>query len=399
MNIKQTEQNYLMHTYKRYDLVVKKAKDKYIWSDKGKKYLDFFSGISVCNLGHANSKVNAAAKKQIDAFVHVSNLYYMAPQVNLAETIIKKSFGKGKVFLANSGAEANEGAIKLARRWGELNPGKQGAKFEIISFENSFHGRTLTTLSCTGQTKFNASYKPMPEKFHYAKFNDIASVKKLINPKTAAVILEVVQGEGGIVIADAKFLKDLRKLCDDNNILLIFDEIQCGMGRTGKLFAWQNYNVKPDIFTLAKAIANGFPLGAVVAGAKVADVFTYGDHGSTFGGNPVSSAAAVEVFKQMTPKFLNTVSANGKYFISKLKLLEKKYSVIKQVRVVGLMAGVELNCSGKDIVNFAFDKGLLINVTQDTVLRFLPPLTVTKKDIDKVIKILESAIKCQTSKK
>ena len=400
MNTKQQENKYLMKTYKRYDVSFKKAKGQFVWDENGKKYLDFFSGISVCSLGHCNSLVNLAIKKQVDNFVHCSNVYYSKPQVEIAKALLEKSFKNGRVFLANTGAEANECAIKIARKWGFDNPYKDGTKrYEIISFENSFHGRTLATLAATGQERFHTAFKPLQEKFLFAKFNNIESVKQLIGKKTVAVIIELVQGEGGINIADKKFVKDLRKLCDDNNLLLICDEIQCGLARTGKMFAWQHYGIKPDVFTLAKAIANGLPLGAIVANKKVATVFNYGDHGSTFGGNPVSCAAAVATIKQMTPKLLKDVSEKAKYFVKNLNELKKKYSCIKEVRNLGLLVGVELYFAGKDIVDFCINRGLLINCTQGNILRFLPPFIITKKDIDKAVKILGDALKWQTLKK
>ena len=336
----------------------------------------------------------------MDWFVHCSNVYYSKPQVEVAKALLDKSFKNGRVFLANTGAEANEGAIKIARKWGSDHPLKDGTKrYEIIAFKNSFHGRTLATLAATGQEKFHVPFKPLQQKFVFAEFNNIDSVKKLINKNTVAVMIELVQGEGGINIADKKFVKDLRKLCDDKNLLLICDEIQCGLARTGKTFAWQHYGIKPDIFTLAKAIANGLPLGAVVADKKVAEVFNYGDHGSTFGGNPVSCAAAAATLKLITPKLLKDVTDKSKYFVKKLNELKKKFSCIKEVRSLGLLVGVELDFAGKDIVEFCIAKGLLINCTQGNVLRFLPPFVITKKDIDKAIKILEDAIKWQTLKK
>lgn len=400
MNTQQQENKYLMKTYKRYNVSVKKSKGQYVWDENGKKYLDFFSGISVCSFGHGNPAVISAIKKQLDLFVHCSNVYYSKPQVEVAKALLDKSFKNGRVFLANTGAEANEGAIKIARKWGSDHPLKDGTKrYEIIAFKNSFHGRTLATLAATGQEKFHVPFKPLQQKFVFAEFNNIDSVKKLVNKNTVAVMIELVQGEGGINIADKKFVKDLRKLCDDKNLLLICDEIQCGLARTGKTFAWQYYGIKPDIFTLAKAIANGLPLGAVVADKKVAEVFNYGDHGSTFGGNPVSCAAAVATLKLITPKLLKDVTDKSKYFVKKLNELKKKFSCIREVRSLGLLVGVELDFAGKDIVEFCIAKGLLINCTQGNVLRFLPPFVITKKDIDKAIKILEDAIKWQTLKK
>jgi predicted acetylornithine/succinylornithine family transaminase len=401
MDTKQKEAKYLMQTYKRFDIAVRKAKGQYLWDENGKKYTDFFSGISVCNLGHCNPIVNSAIKKQLDIFLHVSNLYYAKPQADLAEALVTKSFGKGaRVFFANSGAEANEGALKMARKFGKLHKTKNNHdRYEIISFKNSFHGRTLATLSATGQEKFHEIITPLVEKFVFADFNNINSVKKLINAKTVAVMIEPFQCEGGMIPADKEFLKQLRQLCNKNDLLLIFDEIQCGMGRTGKFLAWQHYGVKPDIFTLAKSLANGLPLGAVVADKKIANLFVFGDHGSTFGGNPVSCVAGIAVLKLMTPKLLKGVSAKAKYFIKKLNELKKKYPSIKEIRNIGLLIGVELDLTAKDIVEFCLNKGLLINSPKEHVLRFLPSFVITKKDIDFAIKILGDALKCQTLKK
>jgi predicted acetylornithine/succinylornithine family transaminase len=395
MNIKQIEDKHFMRIYKRANLVVKKAKNQFVWDDKGRKYLDFFSGISVCNLGHCNSKVLKAIKLQLDNFMHVSNLYYAPVQVKLGEELAKRAFSKARVFLANSGAEANECAIKLARKWGYLNPSKLGNRYEIICFNNSFHGRTMATIAATGQKKFHNYLKPLQEKFVFANFNDINSIEKLINNRTVAVMIEPVQGEGGIILAEKKFLKDLRALCDKNNLLLIFDEIQCGIGRTGKFYAFESFGVKPDIVTMAKSLANGLPLGAVIADEKCADVFTYGDHGSTFGGNPVSCAAALAVSKTITTKFLYNLSKISDYLCKKLEVLKNKYSIIKEVRGVGLILGVDLTINGKDIVNYCLEKRLIINCTHDTVLRLLPSLIITKKDIDCAIKILEEALRWQ----
>jgi acetylornithine/N-succinyldiaminopimelate aminotransferase len=395
MNIKQIEDKHFMRTYKRANLVVKKAKNQFMWDDKGKKYLDFFAGISVCNLGHCNDKILKAVKLQLDKFAHVSNLYYASVQVKLGEELVKRAFPEARVFLANSGAEANECAIKLARKWGYLNPSKFGNRYEIICFNNSFHGRTMATMAATGQKRFHNYLKPLQEKFVFAEFNDISSIKKLINNRTVAVMIEPVQGEGGIFPAEKKFLKDLRILCNKNNLLLIFDEIQCGIGRTGKFYAFESFGVKPDIVTMAKSLANGFPLGAAVACKKCADAFTYDDHGSTFGGNPVSCAAALAVSKMMTAKFLYNSSKISDYLRKKLEVLRNKYSIIKEVRGVGLILGIDLTINGKDIVNYCLEKGLIINCTHDTVLRLLPPLIITKKDVDCSIKILEEALKWQ----
>jgi predicted acetylornithine/succinylornithine family transaminase len=392
MNIKQIENEYFMHTYKRSNLIVKKTKNQFVWGEKGKKYLDFFSGISVCNVGHCNDFVVKAIKSQVDSYMHASNLYYSPVQVKLGQKLSKKTFSGGKIFLANSGAEANECAIKLARKWGFINPSKEGNRYEIICFDNSFHGRTMATIAATGQKKFHEYLNPLQEKFVFAKFNDIESVKKLINSRTVAVMIEPIQGEGGILPACKKFIKDLRTVCDKNNLLLIFDEIQCGVGRTCKFYAFENYDVKPDIVTMAKSLANGLPLGAAVASKRCADAFVYGDHGSTFGGNPVSCASALAVLKIMNSKFLNNSLKVSKYLFSKLEVLKTKHSIIREIRGMGLIVGIDLSISGKNIVDYCLSKGLIINCTHETVLRLLPALIITKKDVDIAVKIIDEAL-------
>ena len=386
MNIYKTEKKYVVQTYKRCNLFLVKGKGMNVWDEAGKKYMDFFAGISVCNLGHCHTAVVKSIKEQVGKLMHVSNHYYTYPNIKLAEELIKRSF-PGKVFFSNSGAEANECAIKLARKWGSSKK-----KYEIIAFDNSFHGRTLATLSATGQKKFHKGFEPMLPGFKFAEFNDILSVKKHINKKTVAVMIEPVQGEGGVVPAKTEFLKDLRKLCDKHGILLIFDEIQTGMGRTGKLFSFQGFGVKPDIFTLAKSLSGGLPFGATIAKESVACAFQYGDHGSTFGGNPVSSSAALAVIKLIDAKMLAYVRNTGEYFKTKLEALKSKYSFIKEVRGIGLMLGLELDFDGKDIVKSCQDKGLIINCTHGNVLRFLPPLIIAKKDIDTAISILDKVL-------
>ncbi|MDR1784305.1 MAG: aspartate aminotransferase family protein [Endomicrobium sp.] len=393
MNIKQIEEKYFMRTYKRVNLVVKKAKGQFLWDENGKKYLDFFAGISVCNVGHCNDSVIKAAKEQLDSFAHISNLYYVPSQIKLGEELTKRIFPDGRVFFSNSGAEANECAIKLARKWGFLNSSEnRNNKYEIICFRNSFHGRTLATLSATGQEKFHKFFRPLQEKFVFAEINDIESVKKFVSERTVAIMIEPIQGEGGLIPSEKMFLKELRTLCDKNDLLLIFDEIQCGMGRTGKFCAFENYDVRPDIVTLAKSLANGLPLGAVVASKKCAEIFVYGDHGSTFGGNPVSCAAALEVLNILNSRFLNDSLEVAKYLFLKLEDLKEKYSIIKDIRGFGLMLGVDLTINGSNIVDYCLDKGLIINCIHDTVLRLLPPLIITKSDVDFATRILDEAL-------
>lgn len=389
MNIFNTEKKYILQTYKRQNVCFVKAKDKYAWDDKGLRYLDFFTGISVCNMGHSPRKVIEAIKKQYGTLAHVSNHYYTVPQAKLSELLIKKSFKRGKIFLSNSGAEANECAIKLARKYG--NP---AGAYEIISFNNSFHGRTMATLSATGQKKFHKYFNPFLKGFKFAVFNDINSVKRLLTLKTCAVIIEPIQGEGGVYPAERKFLQELRALCNKHKLLLIFDEIQCGMGRAGKLFAYQHYAVEPDVITLAKTIAGGLPLGITMVKDKYSQVLQFGDHGSTFGGNAVSCAAAIANLQLIgSRKTLDNVVKTGRYLLDKLLILKDKYpSIIKDVRGAGLMLGLEIEGDGSKIVEKCLHKGLIINCTQAKILRFLPPFTINKKDVDTAVKIIESCL-------
>ncbi len=389
MNYKETEKKYIAQTYKRQNAIFVKAKGKYIWDINGKKYLDFFTGVSVCNLGHNHPLIIKAIKKQADALVHVSNHYYTLPQINLAKMIIEKSFKKGKLFFSNSGAEAVETAIKIARKYGSVN-----AQYEVIAFNSSFHGRTYGALSSTGQEKLHQGFKPLVPGIKFAKFNDIVSVKKAFTKKTCAVLIEPIQGEGGVNIASKKFLQELSAFCKKNKILLIFDEVQCGLGRTGKLFAYQYYGVEPDIIVLAKSIANGLPLGITVINGKHQDLLQPGDHGSTFGGSLVACAAAIETLKCLdNKKLLANVNSTGAYFLSKLNDLKKKYpAIIKEVRGVGLMIAVELYTDGSGIVAKALEKGLIINCTQGKIIRFLPSFHITKKDVDTALKVVDSIL-------
>jgi len=387
VNYFEAEKMYIFQTYKRNPVLFVKGKGKYLWDDKGKKYLDFFSGISVSSLGHCHPQVVKAIRTQSEKLIHASNLYYTEPQIKLARLLSESSMG-GKVFFSNSGAEANECAIKLARKFG-----KSTGRHEIISFENSFHGRTIATLSATGQKKFSKGFEPMLAGFKFAKFNDIASVKKLIGKKTCAIIVEPVQGEGGVHFAEKSFLKGLRELCNKKKLLLIFDEIQCGLGRTGKIFAYKNYGVVPEVLTLAKSLGGGLPIGATISKNEIAKTFGFGDHGSTFGGNPVCCAAAVEVLKIVgNANLLKNISKTGSYFISELKKLQKRHPLIKEVRGLGLMIGIELGAEGKNIVSGCLKKGLLTNCTQNTILRFLPPLIINKKDVDAAVSILSDVL-------
>jgi acetylornithine/N-succinyldiaminopimelate aminotransferase len=379
--------NFFLKTYRKYNIVFVKGDGKYIYDNKGNKYLDFFSGLSVCNLGYKDKKLVDTLIHQAKLIWHCSNLFYSLPQQKLAELIVEKTFPAAKVFFSNSGAEANECAIKLVRKYGSKTN-----RYEIITFKNSFHGRTIATLSATGQKKVQKGFEPLLKGFKYAKFNDINSVKNLVNKHTVAIMIEPIQGEGGVIPAEQEFLKELRKLCDKKNLVLIFDEIQTGFGRTGEFFAYQYYKVKPDIITLAKSIANGIPLGATVVDKKYADVFDYGDHGSTFGGNLLACSVAVEVMKKINDKLLSHVKNVGEYFYNKLAELKNKYKFVNSVRGVGLMLGMELNFPCRNVVEKCLQNGLVINVTQEKVLRFLPPIIIEKSDVDNAVKILDNVL-------
>jgi acetylornithine/N-succinyldiaminopimelate aminotransferase len=378
------ESKYVMRTYGRLPVVLVEGKGIYVYDINGKKYIDFLAGIAVNNVGHCNPRVVEAIKNQAEKLIHVSNIYYNIPQVELAKKLVNLS-GLDKAFFCNSGAEANEAAIKLARKYGK-SIGKDGG--EIITMENCFHGRTLTTITATAKPKYQEGYEPLPQGFKYIPFNDIEALKESVSNKTVAIMIEPIQGEGGIHVADKEYLRAVRDLCDDENIILIFDEIQCGAGRTGKMFAYEHYGVKPDIMTLAKALGGGVPIGATLAKEEIAKVFTPGSHGTTFGGNPLACSAALASVDVIEGLLENTQKM-GDYLTSRLKELMEKYDFIKEVRGMGLMIGAELTFNGGDIVNKMLEKGYLINCTSDTVLRFLPPLMVEKDHINGMIEALD----------
>jgi len=375
----------IMPTYNKVPLVFVKGKGSKLWDIQGKLYLDFFPGWGVGNLGHCHPKVMQGVRDQISKLIFVSNNYYHPFQAKLAKELIYQSF-PGKVFFANSGAEANEGAIKLVRKFGK-------GRYEIITFENAFHGRTLATLAATGQKKYQAGFEPMPEGFKQVKFNDLEAVKQALTDKTVAIMLELIQGEGGVNVADKDFVLALRKLCDEKKLLLIIDEVQTGIGRTAKMFCYQNYGIVPDVMTLAKSLGGGMPIGAMVVKKELSDLITPGMHATTFGGGPVICRAALGVFKAMQQdKILKNCRNMGEYLLEKLQLLKNSYPVIKEVRGMGLMFGVELSIEGKQIVQKCIEQGLLINCTHDKVLRLMPALNITKNEIDKAIKILANVL-------
>jgi len=382
--------NYIMGTYRRFPIVLTKGKGVRVWDSNGKEYLDFVAGIAVCSLGHSHPVVVEAIKRQVETLMHVSNLYYIEPQINFARRLVENSFAD-KVFFCNSGAEANEGAIKLARKYAFENmaPGC----CELITMNDSFHGRTLATITATGQKKFQVGFEPLPEGFKYVPYNDLEALAAAVTDRTCGVLLEPIQGEGGIRIPDDDYLRKVRALCDDKGILMILDEVQVGMGRTGRLFACEHDGVKPDIMTLAKALGNGFPMGAVLATDRVAAAFVPGSHASTFGGNPLAMAAGLAVLETMLKDgFLENCRRLGKYFLESLENLKIKYPFVEEVRGRGLILGMELTFEGADIVRSCMEKGLLINCTNGNVLRFVPPLIITESDVDKAVEILDGAM-------
>jgi len=383
-------QKYIINSYRRQPLALVRGKGTRVWDSQGKEYLDFVAGLATLNLGHCHPKVSKAICDQARKIMHTTNIYHILPQIELAELLVKNSV-MDRAFFCNSGAEANEAAIKLARKYSRQ---KSGRGYKIISTLNSFHGRTYGGLSATGQDKFRKGFEPMLPGFVFVEFGDIAQLKKAVDKKTCAVILEVVQAEGGVNIPPKGYFRAVRKLCDRNKMLLILDEVQTGMGRLGKLFGYEWAGVKPDILTLAKALGNGFPIGAMLARKEVAEVFVPGSHASTFGGNFLASAAALASAKTIIEgKLWRKAEKTGAYFLSRLKKLQEKHPSIKQVRAAGMMLGAELAIDKCERVLEAMrDKGFLINLTQGRVLRFIPPLIVSKTEIDKMIKSLDAVL-------
>lgn len=376
-----------MPTYARVPLIFVKGKGMKLVDVDGRIYLDFFPGWGVSALGHCHPKVVSAVREQIGKLIHLPNNYLSVQQARLAKELIYWTF-PGKVFFANSGAEANEAAVKLARAYGS----KDG-RYEIISFKNSFHGRTLAALTMTGQSKYQEGFQPLPEGFRTVAFNDIKAFKDAVTEKTAAVIIELIQGEGGINVADKDYILSLRKICDENRLLMIIDEVQTGMGRTGKMFAYEHYGVKPDAITLAKALGGGLPIGAMIVKKEMADVLTAGKHASTFGGSPLVCKAALAALRAIQKeKLLANARKMGEYLKESLLELAGRHKVIKEIRGIGLMLGVELSIEGKPVVEECLKDGLLINCAQGKVLRLLPALNVEKKQIDKAINIIDRAL-------
>ncbi|WP_031516779.1 acetylornithine transaminase [Desulfofalx alkaliphila] len=386
----ETGSKYVMNTYGRLPMALVEGKGVKVWDAEGKEYLDFVAGLAVNSLGHSHPRVVKAIWRQANTLMHVSNLYHIEPQVELAKLLVENSCAD-KVFFCNSGAEANEAAIKLARKHAKMKLGQD--KFEIITAKQSFHGRTLAAITATGQPKYQQGFEPLPPGFKYVPFNDLEALEKAVGPNTCAVMLEPIQGEGGVNPAGREYLKGVAQICKDKNLLLIFDEVQCGLGRTGKFLAYQLYGVEPDIFTLAKALGNGFPIGAMLAKDEVAHSFQPGDHASTFGGNPLAAAAALATMQVMLHEgVIENAAQMGEYLKNKLGQLAERHSKIKEIRGAGLMLGAELSGPGAEVVNRCREKGLLINCVNNTVLRFLPPLTVTQREIDTAVDILDKAL-------
>ena len=385
----QLDNTYHMTTYSRLPVTFVKGRGTKLWDDTGKEYLDLVSGIGVANVGHCHPMVIDAIKNQVETLMHVSNLFYTEPQLELAKKMAEISFGD-RCFFGNSGAEANEGAIKLARRYAKI---KGRNAYEIITALRSFHGRTMKTLAATGQPDKQRPFEPLPPGFKHVPLNDIEALKKEINEKTCAVMLEVIQGEGGVYPCDAGYLKEVRTLCDEYDILLIFDEVQTGMGRTGNMFAYEGVGVEPDIMTLAKGIGSGLPIGVVVARDEVA-LFKPGEHGSTFGGGPVVCAAALATIKVIEEERLVDNSRNvGAYMKGKLEAMKESGSLIKDIRGTGLMLAIELTeDKARGIILDLLEEGIIANNIGNNIIRFLPPLSITEAEVDRALSILERLI-------
>ncbi|MFZ6017656.1 MAG: acetylornithine transaminase [Nitrospirota bacterium] len=383
---------YIMNTYERLPVVLRKGRGMKVWGSDGKEYLDFAGGVAVNCLGHCHPRVVIAIQKQAQRLLHVSNFYHIEPQIKLAKLLVEHSFAD-KVFFCNSGAEANEAAIKLARKYAREHISQNC--YEIITAQNSFHGRTLATLTATGQEKFQHGFEPLMPGFRHVLFNDIAAIRKAITKDTCAIMLEPIQGEGGVKLPDHNYLKEVRELCNKHNILLILDEVQTGVGRTGKLFAYEHYGITPDIMTIAKGLGGGVPIGAMLAIERVASSFQPGTHGTTFGGNPLVCAAAIATIETLLEDgfILDQCNRMGKYLKKGLEHLKTEFpSVIMDIRGLGLLLGMELTRDCIPLVKACLNKGVLVNCTAGNVMRFMPPLIVQEKDIDHLIDILGEAL-------
>lgn len=384
--LKRSAEQYLMDTYTRQPISIVRGRGTKVYDLEGREYIDFVGGIAVNILGHGHPDLVLAIQKQAAQLIHASNLYYTEPQVKLAQMLVDHSFAD-KAFFCNSGAEANEAAIKLARRYSH---DKYGAgRFGIITMKQSFHGRTMATLTATGQEKVQKGYDPLLSGFSYVAFNHLAELEQAVNDKIAAIMLEPIQGEGGVHVADRDYLKAVRELCTQKDILLIFDEVQTGMGRTGTLFAYEQMGVQPDVMTLAKGLGGGVPIGACLATARVAKAFGPGSHASTFGGNPLACAAALAVLRVLLEgRVLDQARRMGDYLSKGLSECKDRHHMVRDVRGLGLLQGIEVEMDAKMVVGDCLKRGILINATGDHVLRFVPPLIITQAEIDRLIEVL-----------
>lgn len=383
------DKKYHFNNYGRYPITLSHGKGSLLWDIEGKEYIDGLSGIAVCSLGHSHPKIVDAITAQANKLMHVSNFFVTQPLAEVSKLICELS-GMDKVFFCNSGAEATEGAVKVARKYNNMNGRKS---CDIISMENSFHGRTIATIAM-GKKKYQEGFEPMPSGFLKANLNDIEDLKSKITPNTGAIIIETIQGEGGIFVADLEYLKQVRQLCDEHNILLIADEVQCGISRTGYFYAYQEYGIQPDIVCSAKGIAAGFPMGAVLATDKVAACIEPGNHGTTFGGNPLACAVSLATLDIVGKQdFLDSVKEKGEYFKNKLEENLKQFPIFQGIRGNGLMIGVQMSIPTRPIVLKMLEKGAIVNATADTVIRIVPPLIIEKEEIEKIIEILVESIK------
>lgn len=392
MKVMEDEQRYLMRTYVRPPMTLVRGEGCRVWDAEGKQYLDFLAGIGVNSVGHLHPRVVAAIRAQSERLLHTSNLYYTEPQVELARRLVEGFGGDARVFFCNSGTEAVEGAIKLARK-AAARRGESG-RVDVLTFVGSFHGRTYGALAATARGKYQQGFGPMPAGFVELPWDDLAAVRAAAGESTAAILVEPVQGEGGIRPAGGAFLEGLRSICDEVGACLIFDEVQCGMGRTGRLYAWQHTGVRPDVMTLAKALGGGLPIGAVVAGGPWGEVLQPGDHGSTFGGGPLACAAAIGVMDALqVDGLIERAAEYGPLLIARLRQALRGLDRVREVRGLGMMVGIELNGPGADLVEACRRSGLLINCTAGTVLRLLPPLVAAAREIDEAVSILSAALR------
>ena len=378
---------YMFRTYGRFPITLVRGEGCRVWDEEGNEYLDFVGGLAVCALGHSSPIVTRVLREQSQTLVHVSNLYYTRPQTELAQLLVSHSFAD-RVFFCNSGAEANEAAIKLARRYAHEKLGPY--RHVIIAMDNSFHGRTMATLSATGQAKVQVGYDPLLEGFKFVPFNNLEKLDQVLDESVCAVMLEPIQGEGGIVCPDPDYLKGVRELCTDRKAILIFDEVQVGMGRTGRLFAHEHYGITPDIMTLAKALGNGLPIGAMLSIEELSQAFGPGSHATTFGGTPLVTAVSLAVLRGLIEDgWIENCRVMGDYFKVRLQGLKQKHALIREIRGLGLILGLLLDRPGGPVVEACVKEGFLINCTQERVLRFLPPLIVTRDEIDLLVEALD----------